>query len=256
MSESQRCPDCGHPNEPGRARCVVCQFPLEIEASAAAGGSPSDPADGGSSGLPPLPPRPIRPRRPRPASNQALSLWLVFGTLAALVVIYVAFKANYDRSTQPIEGSSEAQQARADSVLRLLAKDSTNVSARVRLGDILYDTGNWSDAIVQYRAALRLDSSLATTLVDLGVCYYNLGDPDLAEGHFVAALARDPHQPVALFNLGIVHERRQDFRGALQYFHRALQSGPSDDMHQPLIEAMTRVQEKAGAKPGPLPGVR
>jgi cytochrome c-type biogenesis protein CcmH/NrfG len=237
----------------GRTSCAVCQFPLENEAGGV--GRSTSPAAGGGSVPPPLV-RPLRARRPRPASNQALSLWLVFGTLAALVVIYIAFKANYDRSARPVEGSSEAQQARADSVLRVLAKDSTNVAARVRLGDILYDTGNWSDAMVQYRAALRLDSSLVPTLVDLGVCYYNLGDPERAEQHFVAALARDPHQPVALFNLGIVCERRKDLHAALQYFHRALQSGPPDDMHQPLIEAMTRVQEKAGAKPPPLPGVQ
>src|SRR5262249_26577578 len=154
------------------------------------------------------------------------SLWLVFGTFAALVVLYVAFKANYDRVTRPIEGSSEAQQAAGDSVLRVLSRDSTNVDAHVRMGDLLYDTGHWSDAIVHYRAALRIDSSRTTTLVDLGVCYYQLDAPEEAERHFMLALERDPHQAVALFNLGIVYERREQYRKALGFFHRALESGP------------------------------
>jgi tetratricopeptide (TPR) repeat protein len=204
--------------------------------------------------LPPLRPLPRRPRRPRPlASNQVLSLWLVFGTFCALVVIWVAFKANYDRATQPVPGSSEAQQSRADSLQRILARDSTQIEARVRLADLLYDTGNWSEAVIHYRSAVRQDSSLSTALVDLGVCYYNLGDPTEAERHFRLALGRDPHQPVALFNLGIVYERRKEYRAALEFFHRALQSGPPEPMRSPLLEAMNRVQEQLGTQARPLP---
>ncbi|TMQ68327.1 MAG: tetratricopeptide repeat protein [Candidatus Eisenbacteria bacterium] len=178
------------------------------------------------------------------------------GALAVAVVIYMAIKANYERATAPIEGSSEAQQAAADSVLRAIERDSTDVTAHVRLANILFDTGNWSDAIVHYRAALRRDSSQVTAIVDLGVCYFNLGESDQAERHFELALAHDPHQPIALFNLGIVHEHRKDYRGALGYFHRALQSGPPDNMQQPLVEAITRIQRKTGTQAPPLPEAR
>jgi len=249
------CPDCGHANEPVSARCEACHFPLHAEGAPA---SAAVDAEATGTHLPGLehPLRPIRPRRPAPPSNQALSLWLVFGTFMALVVVSIAVKANYDRAMLPIVGSNPSQQANADSVLQVLARDSTNILARVRLGDILYDTGNWSEAIVQYRAAVRLDSSLATAIVDLGVCYYNLSDPIEAERHFMLALARNPHLPEASYNLGIVHERRKDYRRALGFFHRALQSGPPEGMHQPLVEAMARVQELAGAKPPPLPDGR
>ena len=95
------------------------------------------------------------------------------------------------------------------------------MDARIGLANILYNTSNWSEAIVHYRSAIRQDSSRATALVDLGVCYYNLGDAPDAERLFELALQRDPHQPVALFNLGIVSERRSDYAGAMKYFHRA-----------------------------------
>ena len=244
MNETRRCPDCGAENPAEAERCAQCGFPLAEPAAA------PPPATGS-----PLPP-PRRTPRPRPASNQALSLWLVFGTLCAFLLIYIAVKANVDRERQVVEGSSQSQQGRADSLAQAVERDSTNVEARVRLGDVFYDTGNWSEAIVHYRSAVAHDSSQTAALVDLGVCYYNLGDQAEAERHFQLALKRDPHHPVALFNLGIVNERRGNHRAALQYLHRALESGPPESVREALLKAMTRVQEKAGVTPQPLPDGR
>jgi tetratricopeptide (TPR) repeat protein len=257
MSDTIRCPDCGHENPPGLTECAACGFPLDPEAAARVSGGrtevPSIPlATAGEPPPAPYIPRPIR-RPPRPRANaQAATLWLFFGTFCALVVIGVAVKTNVDRATQPVEGSSPVQQASADSVMAELQRDSTNVAARVRLGDIFYDTANWPQAIVQYRAAIRMDSSLTASLVDLGVCYYNLGAGKEAERHFLLALQRDPHQPVALFNLGVVYEGRKDYRRALELFHRALQTQPPDEMKQAVIAAMERIQQEQGLKAGPL----
>ncbi len=251
MSETVHCPDCGHENPPGLDACAACGFPLADEPPTAAAPPKLGEGAGGTAERVPIVRRPPRRRPPRP-ETQSVTLWLVFGTLAALVVVWIAIKANVDRASQPVEGSSGAQQMSADSILGEIQRDSTNVQARVKLGDILYDTGNWADAIVQYRAAVRMDSSLTPTIVDLGVCYYNLGDPDDAERHFLLALARDPHQPVALFNLGIVHERRKDYRGALEYLHRALRTEPPEQMKQAVVEAMGRIQQQQGLQPKPL----
>ena len=271
MSDTIRCPDCGHENPPGRTECEACGFPLDMETAdrsgrvtdtpeAASGAPPSGPAASPGPSAGPAPPagtpyipRPIR-RPPRPRANaQAATLWLIFGGFCAIVVIGVAIKANVDRATQPIEGAKEAVQASADSVIAQLQRDSTNVEARVRLGDILYDTANWSDAIVQYRAAIRMDSSLTASIVDLGVCYYNLGASDQAERHFLLALARDPHQPVALFNLGVVYEGRKEFKRALDMFHRSLNSAPPDQMKPAIVAAMERIEQEQGLKAPPLP---
>lgn len=256
MSDTIRCPDCGHENPPGLTECAACGFPLVPEpGNRGANGPAAEPPPAAPTGEPttaPYIPRPIRrPPRPRP-NAQAATLWLIFGTFCALVVIGVAIKTNVDRASQPIEGSSPVQQASADSVLATLQRDSTNVAARVRLGDILYDTANWSEAIVQYRAAIRMDSSLTSSLVDLGVCYYNLGAGEQAERHFLLALQRDPHQPVALFNLAIVYEGRKDYKKAIQLFHRALETQPPDEMRQAVIAAMERIQQAQGLKAGPL----
>src|SRR5206468_5472549 len=95
VSQKARCADCGHENDAGAASCEACHFPREEAAVGPAAASDRASATGAAD--PAAAPRPLRPRRPRPAPNQALSLWLVFGTLASLVVIYMAIKANYER---------------------------------------------------------------------------------------------------------------------------------------------------------------
>jgi tetratricopeptide (TPR) repeat protein len=246
------CPDCGRPNPPGADACQFCHFPFETteSKSASAGSAPA-----GAESEPvviPRPLRPIRPRRPRPDST-SLSLWLVFGSIAVLTLLFVAIQANVERAQEPVEGSSAEQQKAADELAAILEKDSTNVDAHNALGDILYDTGNWSQAIVHYRAVLARDSSRVPAIVDLGVCYYNLGETGQAERLFELALTKDPHQPIALFNLGIVNERKERYTEALQFYHRAMQSAPPEGMKQPLMDAMQRAQEKSGRKAPPIP---
>ena len=194
------------------------------------------------------------PPRPRPRGNtQIVSLWLMFAVVAAMALVWLAIKTNLDRQNAPIEGAKPDQQARANEMRANLAKDSTDVAAHIGLADVLYDSGNWPEAIIHYRAAVRRDSTQTTALVDLGVCYYNLGKSEEAERHFMLALQREPNQSIALFNLGIVHERREDYEGALQYFHRAMQSAPPETMQPALMAARQRLQEKTGKTPPPLP---
>jgi tetratricopeptide (TPR) repeat protein len=239
MSESIQCPDCGHRNPAGSTTCAQCHFPLTEDLSAPL---PS----------PPVVQRPIRRRRPRPQANVALSLWLGAGSFVALLLVLIAIQANVKRNDQQVEGSNADQQKSANQFRDALAKDSTDTRARVALADLLFDTSNWSEAIVHYRSAVHHDSTLVTAIVDQGVCYYNLGAADQAQRLFELALQREPHQPFALFNLGIVYERLGNADKALEYFHQALESSPPDNMKQSLVEAMQRVSKATGKQAPPL----
>ena len=255
MTETIQCPDCGVHNPAGSPYCERCHFPL-IE-GAMPGSVPKPPADqpkpAGSDpphAIPPL--RPIRPRRPRPRANVSVSLWLGVGAFLALLLVLIAVQANLERHDPQVEGSSGDQQKAADAFRASLEKDSTDVTSRVGLADILFDTGNWQEAIVHYRSAVDHDSSLVAAMVDLGVCYYNLSVPQEAERLFNLALAREPHQPFALFNLGIVQERNGDTKAALDYFHRALEASPPENMKAAVMEAMKRVTKASGKNAPPL----
>lgn len=255
MSESVQCPDCGHRNPPGSVVCGQCHFPLTEDLRAgipAPPGAESRSPAGPSHEPRPHPPLIRRPRRPRPQANVALSLWLGVGSFVALLLVLIAVQSNVKRNDQQVEGSSAEQQKSADQFRGALARDSTDVRARVALADILFDTGNWSEAIVHYRSAVRHDSSLVTAIVDQGVCYYNLGAADEAQRLFDLALQREPHQPFALFNLGIVYERLGNADKALEYFHQALESSPPENMKSALMEAMQRVSKATGRQAPPL----
>jgi tetratricopeptide (TPR) repeat protein len=264
MSDAHRCPDCGHVNLPGADHCAACNYPLTEQARTGAPESPAGPdpapappaaAEKPATSGPPPPVerrRPIRPRRPRPASNVALQLWLGLGAFFALLLIFIAVQANMQRGQTPVEGSNVDQQQRANELMAAVQRDSTDLDARNQFADILFDTGNWSEAVIHYRSVIRQDSSRVPAIVDLGVCYYNLSKPDDAERLFKLALQRDPHHPFALFNIGIVNERRNHSDQALEYFHRALQSAPPENMRPAILEAMQRVQQKSGVTAPPL----
>ncbi len=254
MNQTIRCPDCGFENPAGAESCAQCNHPLG-EARVPAGGPGAGPR-GASAGMPPIRRHLIRSRRPRTRdAQQAAQLWLIFGTIGVLAVLWVAIQSTRERSTPQVDGSNADQQKLAAQLFTALARDSNDIEAHHRLADLMYDTGNWPDAIVHYRAVIRRDSSRVNALVDLGVCYYNLNDVDQAEKLFQLGLVREPQQPVALFNLGIVHESRGDTDQALQFYHRAMQSKLlQESMRKPLMDRMEALFRKSGRQAPPLPG--
>ena len=261
MSENPICPDCGAPNPPNARACEHCNFPLTHAdaAPSAANAAPEPPPSAPKPATPAEEPpivvrRPLRRRPPRPAaSQQAMSLWLFVGGFVVLLLIGVAIQSRHQVESPTVPGASEEQMKRAAMIRAEIAKDSANVDARIAMGDLLYDTANWGEAIIHYRAGIARDSSRATAIVDLGVCYYNLGHTTEAENLFQLALKRDPHQPVAWFNLGIVAERREQPAKAVEYYRQALANDPPDGMRPALEQAIARV---GGGAPAPAPSGR
>jgi tetratricopeptide (TPR) repeat protein len=253
MSPDLRCPSCGHENPADATQCAQCNYPLR-EGTPAAPAAPGREPAAASSSEPEISIRrirPIRPRRPSADQQLRLQLWLVLGTLAVGAVLYTAWQG-YQKNNAgppPVEGAQPQQQQAADLARTELARDSTNLQAQIALANVLYDTANWTEAIVHYRSALRLDSTRVTTMVDLGVCYYNLSRPDEAEELFQRALKLDPQQPVALFNMGIVSESRQQYQKALDYYHDAIRAGAPSSMAEALNAAMQRVMKRMGRTP-------
>jgi tetratricopeptide (TPR) repeat protein len=237
--------------------CARCNFPLHPAASPAAP-PPPEPAKPEPAAAPrpetearPFDPnirrvRPIRPRPPRgPQQQLQTQLWVILGGLTVVIILFTAFNGfKQSNPPAPVAGAQQEQQHIADMARAELAKDSTNVNARIALANVLYDTGNWSEAIVHYRAAMRTDPDRIETIVDLGVCYYNLSNAEEAIRLFNRALELEPKHPIALFNLGIVHEGQQRFADALKFYERARQANPPEGMAQALDAAMERVKGK------------
>ncbi len=289
MAHELRCLSCAHENEPGASVCAACNYPLRdgAPAPAPAASATSAPvheaAAETSSATPaeqpriyrepvaPAPPpaisapaakpaveirrvRPIRPRRPAdPQQKLQTQLIVVLGGMAVVIAILSVAWQGYRKNNGPaqaqVPGATAQQLADMALATNQIQADSTNVNAQIALANTLYDTANWSEAILHYRTALRLDPSRVTTIVDLGVCYYSLSDMASAEELFTRALLLDPRQPVALFNMGIVSEAKGESEKAVQYFKKALQSNPPEGMRAGLEESIQRVQAKVGKQP-------
>jgi len=79
-----------------------------------------------------------------------------------------------------------------------------NLDAKVTLGNIYYDRGNFEAARGWYEQAVALDGRDANVLVDLGVCYRNLGGFEKALDLFDRALAIEDGKKQALYNKVVV----------------------------------------------------
>ncbi len=182
-----------------------------------------------------------------------MQLWLVAGVAVVLGIIYFAAQGFWKTNVKPpVAGASPEQQQRADLARRTIEKDSTNLAARIELANMMYDTGNWPEAIVHYKSAERQDPMRSTTVVDMGVCYFNLGMFSTAESLFTHALVLDPRQVVAMFNLGIIAESQQRWDEALRRYHEAMQANPPESMKPGLDEHLKAVMEKTGKTPPPI----
>lgn len=258
MTLDPRCPSCGHVNEAPATQCAQCNFPLS-EKPAVMGDPPPRPERPAPADISMARIRPIRPRRPGAAQDpMQRQLYILFGGLTFVaVVLWVLWTAysGYQKNNAPaaVEGASPQQQQTADMERAAVARDSTDINAQIALANVLYDTANWSEAIIHYRAAQRLDSTRVTTLVDMGVCYYNLSDSETAMGLFRKALTLDPRQPVALFNMGIVSENAGKLEDALKFYHQAMNANPAPEVATGVNEALTRVMGKLGRKAPAMP---
>ncbi|MCE9628332.1 MAG: tetratricopeptide repeat protein [Candidatus Eisenbacteria bacterium] len=272
MSEQVLCPDCGALNPAGGEACSHCNYPLTDAIPAApakpreaAAEKPVEPAPAPAPApAPPKPSapvrgfdpgaRPMRPRRARPDSMQPvqMQLWLVAGVAVVLGILYFAAQG-FQKTNEPvIAGANPQLQQRADLARKTIERDSTNLMARIELANVLYDTANWSEAIIHYKSAMRLDPMRSTTVVDLGVCYYNLGQFAAAETLFTHALTLDPKQAIALFNLGIVAMSREQMAQATEYFHRALEANPPEEMKNLIMQNLEKTMSATGKTPPPL----
>lgn len=271
MTSELRCPSCGQTNDSGLVECANCSFPLHLgtaepaqpvqqaepEPAPAPAPEPAKPAQAFDPTIRRI--RPVRPRAPRsPQEALQVQLWLVLGGIAVLIVMYTAFKGFQKNNTpvqQQIAGASQEMDHAATMARSELAKDSTNVNARIMLANIMYDTANWSEAIIHYKSALRSEPNRVTTIVDLGVSYFNLGSNAEAKELFESALKLEANHPIALFNMGVVSESEEKYDVALSFYNRAMNAKDvPEGMKQGLPEAIKRTQDKKNGIASPMGG--
>jgi tetratricopeptide (TPR) repeat protein len=120
----------------------------------------------------------------------------------------------------------DARQAR-DAYRRALELDPEHFDARVNLGRLLHEAGEYAAAEANYRLALRLRPDDATAAFNLGVALEDMRRPDEALRAYERAISSDPAYADAHYNLAHLYEALGRRHSALRHLqtYRALVQG-------------------------------
>jgi protein O-mannosyl-transferase len=158
-------------------------------------------------------------------------------------------------------------------------KSPGNALAHGYLGYALYSQGRIDDAIVQYRASLKLNPNLFYSQMNLGVAYQakklryqavqhylaalklnpssinahinlaqvaaKMGFRDKAIEHYKFALKLDPSSAKASHGLGTVFGNAGLYDKAIEYFEMALQLDPANETYKSDLEKAYNLKEAA-----------
>ena len=109
---------------------------------------------------------------------------------------------------------------------KALELDRTNPIAHNALAARAVSTQSWPEAISHARQALVEDPDNMNSYINLAIAYYNMDMLDLARFVCLNALGIDP-QAAQLHNmLGLILLKKDDVRGAVVEFNKALQADP------------------------------
>lgn len=86
----------------------------------------------------------------------------------------------------------------------VLQKHPENVDGWINLGNMLMDTGRFSEAVEAYSRALELKPDNVDVRIDMATCLKESGKPQIAEVEYRKAIKINPKHSYAHRNLGVL----------------------------------------------------
>lgn len=162
-------------------------------------------------------------------ANPAQAYMLVVAALAIAILIVVFIldsnqktieqNKNTSTNTRDLSGEINAQ-------LEKIKQDPESVPLNIEMGNLLFDSGRFDEAIPFYQKALSSDSENISVQIDLAVCYFNLRKTDQAIMEMNKALKIDPNHSKGLFNMGIIYYNLGQFEKVREYWQRLIAIHP------------------------------
>ena len=193
----------------------------------------------------------------------------VAGTLFGLIIGWVIGSQQVGRSARvaaPVVQTAPAAQQpssapppvaidpeRVKALEAAASQNATDAQSRVQLGNMFFDAEQFTQAIVWYEQALKIDPNDTNVSTDLGVAYYYTNQPDRALAQFDHSLRVDPKHVKTLLNIGIVRAfGKQDLPGAAKVWQQVVDLSPNSPEGQAAKKGLEGIKsahpDSAGSK--------
>jgi len=127
-----------------------------------------------------------------------------------------------------------------------LKTSPNDANLNIKMGNLLFDGGRFSEAIPYYKTALKMSPNNPDVIVDLGVCYFNLKEYPEAQKQFELALKSNPDHVNALYNIGVVAVQQGDVNRLIQYWTRLQEVAPNSSQATRAKQILEQIHENAG----------
>jgi len=126
------------------------------------------------------------------------------------------------------QGDINAIDKAAEESRTALSLDPTLLEARRARGYVLWNTGNWEEAIQEYKSALAINDKISDLHLALGYNYHYLGEYDQAVQPYLQAFALNPTDWRAPYEISRTYSTVGDFSQSVQYADQAVKIEPDN----------------------------
>lgn len=186
--------------------------------------------------------------------------WLIGGlrhpvearTTKTAVVAAPAVASNQPGTQAPNPAQmKEMADAQAAPLVDQLKSKPNNFELLTSIGNLYYDSQQYSPAVDYYGRALKVKPSEPAVRTDMATAYWYMGNTDTAISEFNKALTYAPDNPNTLFNRGLVKwQGKRDAAGAAADWEKLLATVPNypekDKVEQMLNEVRAQQATTAG----------
>ncbi|MGA8443049.1 MAG: tetratricopeptide repeat protein [Candidatus Sulfotelmatobacter sp.] len=145
----------------------------------------------------------------------------------------------------------ETVDTQAGPLLEKLKADPANAGLLENIGNVYYGAQQFPTAIDYYQRALKVEPANTSVRTDIATVYWYAGNADAAIAEFQKSLSYEPNKANTLFNLGIVEWRgKMDIEKAVAAWQKLLDTNPSYENKDKVLELIAQAQKHAGVMPG------
>jgi len=160
---------------------------------------------------------------------------------------YVTSKQGTDphthgKQTEQMDQQPAFDQNMFDQLKSRLNANPTGFEAHVDMGNFLFDSRRYDDALIYYQKALEVRPNAIDVLVDVGVSHFNMQRFEQAKIYFNKALTIDDKHPNALYNLGVVSAQMGDMSAMLELWEKLIEVAPGSVTAQKAKQMIEQIR--------------